>query len=599
MGGIIGKLSFDANEILAQAVFDRMLDASSATGAEARGVFTAPGIALGWCGAREGPTSPLLEACVGASDARNIRAVADSQLINAGELRDTLERGGHRFPMRTDAELIAHAYDRWGTHAFERLRGPFACAVWDGTNRRLVLARDHIGVRCVYFAVLHGHGVVFASDVRALLRDPGVARDWCPNGIDTYLALGYIPAPMTAFRQISKLQPAQYLLIEDRRLHLEEYWDFSTPRSATRCGSVTAVAASLRTAVRHELKHHKREAMLYSGGTASTALVSVTPTTLGMPVTVHTDQDPAELTRSDAAASMLGRIRELDTLEQPVSSLVETVAAASSEPLADPSAVLQLAICTVAARHADIALTGHGAAILWGGHDQCPLRSRSAAGDGNASAATHESTVWEDNRRRFIYTRGFAWKVRDTNPFSWHLERWQSRVDDAPADRVRYVNARTVLPDNVLAIAANASRAAGISLRFPFLDYQMTELAMQTPVAVSRRGRSAMDVIHQVFAPRLPRRLLPPSLRRPGRHRWLPPVLTALVPSMLLGPRFDGRDIVSRPALRRIWDEHLTARADHSRRLWSLLMLEFWFREFIDGDAAAEPLEYAVLVKAA
>src|SRR4030095_745997 len=112
MGGIIGKLSFD-----------RLV-------------------------------SPHDEACLGASDARNIRAVADSQLLNAGELRETLERGGHRFPTRTAAALIAHAYDRWGTRAFEQLRGPFACAVWDSTNRRLVLARDHVGVRGLYFAVL-------------------------------------------------------------------------------------------------------------------------------------------------------------------------------------------------------------------------------------------------------------------------------------------------------------------------------------------------------------------------------------------------------------------------------------------------------------
>src|SRR5262245_52835331 len=178
MGGIIGKLSFDSNERLARAVFDRMLDASSSNSTEARGVFTAPGIALGWCGVVEGLASPLLETAVGASDARNIRAVADSQLINAGELRDTLQRGGHRFPMRTDAELIAHAYDRWGTRAFEQLRGPFACAIWDDANRRLILARDHVGVRRLYFAVLPGHSVVFAAEVCALLGDRDVPRAW-------------------------------------------------------------------------------------------------------------------------------------------------------------------------------------------------------------------------------------------------------------------------------------------------------------------------------------------------------------------------------------------------------------------------------------
>jgi len=527
--------------------------------------------------------SPLDETCAGMSDARNIRAVADAQLSNAGELRELLERGGHRFSARTDAELIAHAYDRWGTRAFERLRGPFACAIWDEPNRRLVLARDHVGVRCLYFAVLRGQEIVFASDVRALLRDPDVGRDWCPTGIDTYLALGYIPAPLTAYRRISKLQPAHYLLVEGRRLHVEEYWDFPTPRTALRCGSATAIAASLRRAVRHELTDQNHEALLYSGGIASSALLSVAPATLGIPRTVHVDQDPAELARSEAAASILGCVRELETLEHPLPSLIERVAAASGEPFADPSALTQFAICAAAGRRANVAVTGHGAAILWGGDDRSTLLS----------------AVWDDMRRRFIYTRAFAWKIRDTNPFTWHLEHWKSRVDDAPIDRVRYVKARTLLPDNVVAVAANVSQAAGISLRFPFLANQMTELAMQTPVALSHRGGGAMHFIRQLLVPRLPGRLLPSASRQSARHAWLPPVLTALVPTMLLGPRFDARDIVSRPALRRLWNDHLAGRANHARRLWSLLMLEFWFREFVDGAAAAEPLEYAVLVKAA
>jgi asparagine synthase (glutamine-hydrolysing) len=599
MGGIIGKLSFDSAEILGRAVLDGMLDASARRGSEIRDVFTAPGIALGWSGFRDHRAPALVDAHIGASDARNVRAVADSQLTNAGELRDALERGGHRFCTRTDEELIAHAYDRWGTRAFERLRGPFACAVWDETNRRLVLARDHVGIRGLYFAVLHGHGVVFASDVRALLQDPGVAREWCPDGIDSYFALGYIPSPLTAYRQVSKLQPAHYLLVEGRRLHLEEFWDPPAPsRTTTRRGSMTAIAEGLASAVRKESNGQQHEAVLYSGGAASCALLSVTQAASEIAITVHTDQDPAELARSGAAAAALGCTHELETLAHPVASLVETLAAASGEPFADPFAVTQLAICDAAARHADAAIAGHGAAILWGGCDRTAL-SRFAPPCRNEHVATHAHTVWEDQQRRSIYTRAFAWKVRDSNPFNWHLERWRSRGTDAPRDRALYVNARTLLPDNILAMAAIASQGAKLPLGFPFLEHQMVELAMQTPMSIKARRRHAMSLLRQLLGPRLPRRLKPPALRRPPRHPWLAAALTTFVPKVLLGPRFDGRDIVSRPALFRLWNEHQTARADHSRRLWSLLMLEFWFREFIDGDAATEPLEYAVLLKAA
>jgi asparagine synthase (glutamine-hydrolysing) len=217
----------------------------------------------------------------------------------------------------------------------------------------------------------------------------------------------------------------------------------------------------------------------------------------------------------------------------------------------------------------------------------------------NASLVNDAYRLWDGERRPSIYTRGFAWQVREANPFVRHLERYASRVTGNQVDRALYVDARTLLPDNTLAVADRAAAAAGLSLRHPFLDRRMVELAMEIPAALKQRGRIDMYTLRRLLLPQLPPRLLPPALRQPVRHAWLAPALTMLVPKMLLGPRFDGRGIVSRPALRQLWNEHVSSRVDHSRRLWALLMLEFWFRDFIDGDAAAEPLEYAVLVKAA
>jgi len=596
VSAIIGRLSFDRAEILARTVLDQMLDASATGTLETRSVFAVPGIALGWCG----PARPDGTSAIGTSDRQHIRAVADSRLTNAGELRAELEREGHRFHARTDEELIAHAYDRWGTGGFERLRGPFACAVWDDTTRRLVLARDHIGIRPLYFALLQGHGVVFASEIRALLQDPGVPRDWCPNGIDAYLALGYIPAPLTAYRRVSKLEPAQFLVVDGRRLHVEQFWDLPVPSSTNAPRDLaSALTGALKSAARRDLKDQKHAGLLYSGGIASCALLSAAPAGTGVPITVDVDVDASELTRSDAAAAHLGRVRELETIAQPTSSLIEELSAIGGEPIGDPSAVTQLAICKAAARHGGIALSAHGAAVLWAPNARrLALLDRFTRPRGLRTSKL-AYRLWDDEHRRSIYTRGFAWEVREANPFVRHLERYASRPTNDPVDRAMYVDARTFLPDNTLVVAARAAAAAGISLRYPFLDRQMVELSTVTPASLKLHGRIDMWALRRLLMPQLPPRLLPPALRQPPRHPWLPGALTMLVPKMLFGPRFDGRGIVSRPALRQLWNEHLTSRADHSRRLWALLMLEFWFREFIDGDAAAEPLEYAVLVKAA
>ena len=630
MGAIIGRLSFDREEVLARSVLDRMLDAS-ARALETRRLFAAPGIALGSCGARPDDATSL----VGTSERQHIRAVAESQLTNSGELRVALEREGHRFPARNDEELIAHAYDRWGTRCFERLRGPFACAIWDDCNRRLVLARDHIGIRPLYFALLHGHGVVFASQIGALLQDPGVPRDWCPDAIDAYLALGYVPAPLTAYRRVSKLEPAHCLVVEGRSLRLEEFWDLPAPSTAHAPSDVArAVKDVLKSAVRRELKDNKHVGLLYSGGIASCALLSAAPATVGIPITVDTDLDPSELARSDAAAAHLGRLRELEPVTRPMSSLVEELRGISGEPIADPSALTQLAMCKAAARHADAVLAAHGAPVFWAGYArhraervEAALRtwlagplasiggqlartlrdsvkgaralSHLALPRADACAVKHAYGLWDDEHRRFIYTRSFAWQVRETNPFVRHLERYAARLTDDPVDRAIYVDARTFLPDNTLVLAARAADAAGISIRYPFLDRQMVELATATPASLKQRGRMGMYALRRMLTPQIPTRLLPPAHRQPPQHPWLSGALTMLVPKMLLGPGFDARGIVSRPALRHLWDEHVRSRADHSHRLWALLMLEFWFRDFIDGDAAAEPLEYAVLVKAA
>jgi asparagine synthase (glutamine-hydrolysing) len=148
-------------------------------------------------------------------------------------------------------------------------------------------------------------------------------------------------------------------------------------------------------------------------------------------------------------------------------------------------------------------------------------------------------------------------------------------------------------------IADRASAATSLRLRYPFLDRDLVEIAAAMPSGLKLHGRIGMYALRKAAARRLPEALLP-AVRRSGRERpWLEDALTSLVPGVLLHERFDNRGIFSRPALRTLWDEHRSGRRNHAHRLWSVLMLEFWFREFIDGDAAVQPAEYALVVKAA
>jgi asparagine synthase (glutamine-hydrolysing) len=628
VSGIIGKVSFDAREPLARAALEQMLEASAAPHDRARALFQAPGIAIGCCSSGHGDT----HAVVVSSRAETLHACAHASLTNAASLRRELEALGHQFRGTDDDELILRAYEEWGHRAFARLRGPFACAIWDSLARRVVLARDHIGIRSVYFAVLPDHGVVFASEIRALLRDPGVGREWCPAAIDAYLALGYVPAPLTAYRRISKLEAAHLLVIEGHSLHVEPYWDLPAPvRSAVSEPDIVAgVAETLRGAVASHVSAHRGAAVLYSGGIASTALLSAAPATTGPVVTVAIDQDASEVVRSGRAASMLGRSREIESGGGDAGALARQLAAVCAEPIGDPSAISQLAVCRAVRRYATSALTAHGAATVWAGHARhrierlealartwlrWPLASLTAEigrslpesvkgaralahlglPPADAYAAKHAYGLWDGDHRRTLYTRRFAWDVREANPFTRHLELYGARATRDPLDRALYVDAHTFLPDSLLAMANAAARAADVHLQLPALDVDLMERAALTATALKQRGPAGMYALRAVLARELPVSLLPPARRVPAPHAWLPGALASMVPSLLLGERFDERGIVSRPALRQLWSEHERGQRDHGHRLWSLLMLELWFRDGIDGNAADVPIEYAIL----
>ena len=490
----------------------------------------------------------------------NVRAVTDSHLTNAAPLRAELERLGHHWEDGSDSALVAHAYAEWGPSCVMRLRGAFAFAIWDDAARRLVLARDHMGIRPLYYALLPDRGVVFASEMRALVSHPHVGNDWSAQAIDAYLTLGYVPAPLTPYRRISKLEPARLIVVEGRRLRSEQYWDFSA--SSTHAADVAesdnaeALANGLRRSIRALTP---ATGLLYSGGPASTALLTAWPRGARTPLTVASVQDGTDLARSHDAAEHLGRGRELDTWTTPIPAVAALLAASFDAPIADPSAVTRFAVSTASARHTTTALAGHGAAMLW-------LR------------AEPRPAVWDAFLRHEIYTRDFGWQLRENAP--------------------PHADAHSFLADSTLAAADRTMTATGVELQFPFLERELVALAFTVAHAHKAWGHRRAFVLQQLLQRALPRPLVP-ALTRYRPHPWLDAALAAMVPAVLLTPRFDSRGIVSRLALAELWQEHHAGRRDHALRLWALVMLECWFRARVDSAAAGEPLEYAALVRVA
>jgi asparagine synthase (glutamine-hydrolysing) len=541
-----------------------MVDAAHGA-ATSRDIVAAPGMALGVHGTQG---STALEA------QPPLHVAANAAITNAAAIRAELSACGAAFHTATDAELILRAYVQWSTESFARFRGPFTCAIWDAARRRLVLARDHIGIRPLHFAMLPNQGVLFASDIRSLLADPGVPREWCPYAVDAYLTFGFVPAPKTAFRRVTSLEPGHLLIVEGRRLHTERYWDIPAAQSVRLNDALEGVRQDIRQVMDDQAPG--AAGLLYSGSLGSTALLACGGRPFSSVVTVDTGLDGAELTRSERAASHLGCARELVDAETIGPGLVRGLAADFDQPVADPRAVTQLAVCRAAKRRTPAAFAATGATTLW---SRRPRRS--------------PRPLQDERDRRSLYTRAFAWQVRDSEP---HL-RQAALLDGAETRnslaRARYVDAHTRLPDSELVIAERAAAATGVVLGYPLLDPIVIARAAAITSTLKRRLTDASG-LRLLLASRIPRNLLPSSTDHRPPHLWLNAALRSLVPGTLLSERSDNRDIVSRPTLRRLWEEHASGRRDRGGLFWSLLMLELWFRHWVDNDASDEPAEYAV-----
>ena len=625
MGGIVGKLSFDPDLRLSRATVARMADALGHRGAHGS-TWIGRGIGLGW---RDG--APVED--VAHNETARLRVVADADLSNGRALRRQLERLGHVFGTGTDAEVMAHAYEEWGDACVDRFTGPFACAIWDDAERRLLIARDHLGIRPLAYALLHGDGVVFASEIKALLQDPAVSRECSPEAIDAYLTLGYVPSPLTIFRRISKLEAAHTLVVEGRRLTTRQFWDFPYGAAARTEGEALDLLESrLRDTVAGQVREPEA-GLLTSGGLASATVATCAPRqrpALGVAV----EQRPEDLVRIAETSRRLALRGELDLVTPDAAAIGRLLARHLDEPLADPAAVTQYTVFLAARQRMSVALTGLGGAALWAGYRRHRIEqiewemrailrgplARVGGGVGRllngsvrgaaalahiglppagACATKHAHSFFHDGCRHGIYTRRFAWQVREADPLARHVELYRRCPSDDPLARALYVDARTWLPDSRLAIADRAGAAASLRLRHPFLDRGLVELAASLPSGLKLHGTTGMYALRQLASRHLPSALLPPVSRAPARRPWLDDALGALVPATLLHDHFDNRGIFSRPALAALWGEHQSGRRDHAHRLWAVLMLEFWFREFIDGDAAAHPAEHALLVRAA
>jgi asparagine synthase (glutamine-hydrolysing) len=623
MCGITGRFNYDPLRPVDRDVIVAMTDAVAHRGPDASGYYQAPGIALGH------RRLSIIDLATGDQPLGNedgsIQVVFNGEIYNFAEVRAELLARGHRFRTGSDTEIIVHGYEEWGDRAVERFRGMFAFALWDGGRRRLLLARDRLGVKPLYYSEVPGAGIVFGSEIKSLLQDAEVPRDWRAEAIDAYLTLLYVPAPDTVYRAIHKLPPGHILVAERGHVRISRYWDlqFTGDGSDAREEEyLEELDALLREAVGLRLISDVPLGAFLSGGIDSSTVVaymkevSATP-----PVTIAVGFDNAafdEVEHAETVARHLGCEFHALVANPQVDDLLPRLAWHFDEPFADSSAVPTYYVSKAARELVTVALSGDGGDELWAGYarhrvERTEQRVRGALGSAGrlagwigqalplsvkgarslrhlasdpaqAYALKHAYGMFEAGAKSRLYSRDFARSVRHADAFGSFRDAYHSCASPDPIDRALYVDARTYMIDDVLTKVDRMSMAVSLEAREPLLDHRLLEFAARVPASLKLKHGQSKYLLRRILERRVPRSIID----RPKRGfaapigDWLRGPLAPMTRELLLDGRLRDRGIFQPREVSRLWDEHRTGRAEHPHRLWQLVMLELWFRRFID-----------------
>jgi asparagine synthase (glutamine-hydrolysing) len=555
--------------------------------------------------------------------------IFNGEIYNFRDLRAELEACGHRFRTATDTEVIVHGYEEWGVDVVQRFRGMFAFALWDARARRMLLARDRLGIKPLYYSTLDGRGLAFGSEIKAVLEHPGVSREWRFDALDAYLALQYVPTPLTIFSDVRKLPPAHRLVAEDGQVRIERYWslEFGAPSVFRREDEyLEQLDSLLHEAVRLRLISDVPLGAFLSGGVDSSAVVAAMVDTSDAPVVTTSvgfrEETFSEVRYAERVARHLGCEHHTRTVEPNVADLLPRLAWHLDEPFADASAVPTYYVSKVARERVTVALSGDGGDELWAGYARhrverlesqvrrwlgrtgaeaasvvgrlLPLRVKGARSlrhlgmpPAEACAQKHVYGLFEHGVRDRLYTPEFAAMVHAHDPLSAFRRVYDECSSPDPVERALFVDVQTYLLDDILTKVDRMSMAVSLEARVPLLDHKLVEFAATVPVGMKLRGGRTKHLLRRFLEGRVPH-----DIQARPKHgfeaptgEWLRGPLAPMAADLLLGPTGRSRGIFSASAVARLWSEHQSGRRDHRHRLWSLLMLELWFREFADRPA--------------
>jgi asparagine synthase (glutamine-hydrolysing) len=557
--------------------------------------------------------------------------VANGEVYNFRELRRELEAKGHRFKTGSDCESIIHAYAEYGDDFVARLNGMYAFALWDARRRRLLIGRDRLGIKPLYY-FNDGRRLAFASEAKALLELPGVKPEVDPVALRAYLELGYVPAPLSMFRKIAKLPIGSILSVTRDRPTIRSYWRPNgevdptlSPEDWSRL-----VRTRMEEAVRMQMVSDVPIGAFLSGGIDSSAVLAFMAKHSDTPVRTYSigfsggpaDSYYNELPYARQVAELFGSSHHEILVRPDVVSLLPKLLWHMDEPIADSAFVTTYLVAEFARREVTVILSGVGGDELFGGYrrylgehymrylagvprplkraaaalaDRLPSDRHSALLNLSRYAKSFLSTAdlsFEERYRAYVgvFAPGEAHEYLAVVPpdrFDAIGTAFATVTGADPLNRMFGVDALTQLPDDLLLLTDKMTMATSLECRVPLLDHDLVELASRIPTRVKVAGGELKHLMKKSLEGVLPKEILHRSKRGFGAPMgaWLKGELFPLITSVLSRESIEARGYLRYEPIRRLIDGHRANRVDGTDRLLSLLNFELWCRIFLDRAA--------------
>lgn len=636
MCGITGGFWLEPNRAIEPAVVDRMVDVLEHRGPDERGVHyepyvndvagPVPGAALGFRRLSiidlQSGQQPL------SNEDGSIWLVFNGEIYNYRDLRKRLEGSGHRFRSDSDSETIVHLYEDLGTEAFEHLNGMFALAIWDRDRKRIVLARDRLGKKPLYYQH-HDGQLLFGSELKALAEAPSFKRSIAPGAIDQFLTYQYVPHPQTIYEHTRKLPPGHFAVFSPEGMQVRNYWDVDWKHEQK---DITVTEASsqldelLTDSIRLRLRSDVPLGAFLSGGVDSSLIVALSQEQLDHPL--HTfsigfhEADFDETAYARQVSDWCGTEHHEYKVTPDAVQTLDQLVYHYDEPFGDSSAIPTWYLCQWTRQHVTVALSGDGGDEMFAGYERYkalwmsrwfdrlipagPLlgsrfiqglpasnRQRSfirrlqrfgeALNQPYARRFMNWLQIFPERLRAGLYQDSFVEQLPDEDPVAFFESAWKAIGDRDLITKASLADLVTYLPCDLMCKVDIASMAHSLECRQPFLDYRLVEFAASLPSSLKYRWGRGKVLLRDAFERKLPRQIWTRKKMGFGvpLGSWLQNELRSMTESRLLGDDARCHSFFRPDALREILDQHMQGRVNHCYRLWNLLVLESWLRRWL------------------